>query len=49
MRDIATMEINFETAQRTNQMAIIEKSSSMWGAAVKSSYGGYTCAIEKNH
>ena len=47
MRDIATMENNFETAQRTNQMAIIEKSSSMWGAAVKSSYGGYTCAIEK--
>ncbi len=47
MRDIATMENNFETAQRTNQMAIIERGSSMWEAAEESSYGGYTCEIEK--
>lgn len=47
MRDIATMENNFETAQRTNQMAIIERGLSMWEAAEESSYGGYTCKIEK--
>lgn len=47
MRDIATMENNFETAQRTNQMAIIESGVSMWKAAEKSSYGGYICEIEK--
>lgn len=48
MRDIATMENNFETAQRTNQMAIIERGLSMWDAAEEASYGGYTREIEKN-
>lgn len=48
MRDIATMENNFETAQRTNQMAIIESGKSMWEAAEESSYGGYPRDIEKN-
>lgn len=47
MRDIATMENNFETAQRTNQMAIIESGKSMWEAAEESSYGGYPREIEK--
>ena len=47
MRDIATMENNFETAQRTNQMAIIESGVSMWKAAEESSYGGYPHDIEK--
>ena len=47
MRDISTMENNFETAQRTNQMAIIEKGSSMWEAAEESSYGGYPREIEE--
>lgn len=46
MRDIATMENNFETAQRTNQMAIIESGASMWEAAEESSYGGYPHDIE---
>lgn len=41
MRDIATMENNFETAQRTNQMAIIEHGADMWQAAEEASYGGY--------
>lgn len=41
MRDIATMENNFETAQRTNQMAVIESGQSMWEAAEEASYGGY--------
>lgn len=41
MRDIATMENNFETAQRTNQMALIERGNDMWEAAEKASYGGY--------
>lgn len=48
MRDIATMENNFETAQRTNQMSIIEKGTSMWSAAEESSYGGYPREIERN-
>ena len=48
MRDIATMENNFETAQRTNQMFIIERGSSMWEAAEEASYGGYPREIEKN-
>ena len=48
MRDIATMENNFETAQRTNQMAVIESGVSMWEAAVEASYGGYTKDIEHN-
>lgn len=47
MRDIATLENNFETAQRTNQMAIIERGQSMWAAAEESSYGGYPRDIEK--
>ena len=41
MRDIATLENNFETAQRTNQMAIIESGADMWDAAEEASYGGY--------
>ena len=48
MRDIATMENNFETAQRTNQMAIIERGTSMWEVAEESSYGGYPREIEKH-
>lgn len=48
IRDIATMENNFETAQRTNQMALIESGTSMWDAAVKASYGGYTGNIIHN-
>lgn len=47
MRDIATMSNNAETAQRTNQMAIIEQGTSMWDAAEESSYGGYPREIEK--
>lgn len=47
IRDIATMENNFETAQRTNQMAIIENGTDMWEAAEESSYGGYPREIEK--
>ncbi len=47
IRDIATMENNFETAQRTNQMAIIENGTNMWDAAEESSYGGYPREIEK--
>ncbi len=41
IRDIATMENNFETAQRTNQMAVIESGKDMWEAAEEASYGGY--------
>ncbi len=41
MRDIATMENNSETAQRTNQMHLIENGNDMWEAAVTSSYAGY--------
>ena len=48
IRDIATMENNFETAQRTNQMALIESGTSMWDAAVKASFGGYTGNIIHN-
>ena len=47
IRDIATMENNFETAQRTNQMAIFENGTDMWDAAEESSYGGYPREIEK--
>ncbi len=42
IRDIATMENNFETAQRTNQMAAIERGTDMWETAKDASYGGYT-------
>lgn len=45
MRDIATMENNFETAQRTNQMAMIECGENMWNTAVEASYGGYNGKI----
>lgn len=41
IRDIATMENNFETAQRTNHMAMIEDGLDMWRAAEDASYGGY--------
>lgn len=47
MRDIATMSNNIETAQRTNQLAIIEQGSSMWEVAEESSYGGYPREIKK--
>lgn len=47
MRDIATMENNFETAQRTNQMALIEQGTNMWEAAEESSYGGYSHEIKR--
>ena len=41
MRDIAAMENNAETAQRTNQMALIESGVDMWEAAESASYAGY--------
>lgn len=41
IRDIAAMENNFETAQRTNQMSVIESGKDMWSAAEEASYGGY--------
>ena len=42
IRDIATMENNSETAQRTNQMVTIEKGEYLWESAEAASYGGYT-------
>lgn len=48
MRDIATMENNAETAQRTNQMNIIEQGHSMWETAVEASYAGYPKNIVYN-
>lgn len=48
IRDIATMENNFETAQRTNQMALIEAGNDMWEVAKKASYGGYEGKIIHN-
>lgn len=47
MRDIATMENNSETAQRTNQMSLIEKGVNMWDTAVEASYAGYPKDIVK--
>lgn len=47
MRDIATMENNFETAQRTNQMSSIEQGVDLWETVVESSFGGYPHKIEK--
>lgn len=41
MRDIVTMGNNSETAQRTNQMALIESGIRLREAAVESSYAGY--------
>lgn len=42
MRDISALKNNYETAQRTNQKAIIEKNSEhIWNAAEEASYGGY--------
>ena len=41
MRDIATMGNNIETAQRTNQMALIESGQSMRETVIESSFGGY--------
>lgn len=41
MRDIATMSNNVETAQRTNQMALIESGLDTRAAAIESSFGGY--------
>lgn len=41
MRDIATMENNIETAQRTNQLSEIENGKDMDVAAMEASYAGY--------
>ena len=42
MRDISALKNNYETAQRTNQKAIIEKNNeNIFGAAEEASYGGY--------
>lgn len=42
MRDISALKNNYETAQRTNQKAIIEKNSeNVLCAAEEASYGGY--------
>lgn len=48
MRDIATMENNIETAQRTNQLAKIESGISMHDAAIEASYAGYPEEIKEN-
>ena len=45
MRDIATMTINIETAQRTNQMAEIEKAGNVQEMAIEASYTGYSGEI----
>ncbi len=45
LRDIATMTNNVETAQRTNQMFMIENGDNLKEAAIKASYGGYSCKI----
>ncbi|HFR3515724.1 TPA: glycosyltransferase family 2 protein, partial [Streptococcus suis] len=45
IRDIATMENNIETAQRTNQMALIESGVDMWETAREASYSGYDCNV----
>lgn len=45
VRDISTLENNFETAQRTNQMFLIECGTDMKDAATTSSYGGYECGV----
>ena len=42
IRDISALRNNYETAQRTNQKAIVEKSdTNLWVAAEEASYGGY--------
>lgn len=41
IRDIATMENNFETAQRTNHMALIESDGELWDLVEEASYAGY--------
>lgn len=43
MRDIATMSNNYETAQRTNQLQLIESGADISGVVNKVSYGGYDC------
>lgn len=48
IRDITTMGNNVETAQRTNQMYMIENGNDMWEAAKEVSYGGYNCPIVHN-
>lgn len=45
IRDITTMGNNVETAQRTNQMSMIEKGEDMWNIAKEVSYGGYNCPV----
>lgn len=45
VRDISSLDNNFETAQRTNQMALIESGSNMLNAAIEASFGGYKANI----
>lgn len=47
MRDIATMGNNSETAQRTNQLFLIEYGKNIKHAVFEASYGGYTGIIRK--
>lgn len=47
IRDIATMSNNNETAQRTNQLALIESGKNLNRMAQEVSYGGYNGEIEK--
>lgn len=48
LRDIATMGNNAETAQRTNQLTMIENGSSMLDSAIKASYNGDKGQIVKD-
>ncbi len=48
LRDIATMDNNFETAQRTNQMYLIEQGKDMSDIVRQISYGGYKANIVHN-
>lgn len=47
IRDIATMSNNNETAQRTNQLNLIENGKEIEQVAKEVSYGGYTGEIER--
>lgn len=42
VRDISTLDNNCETAQRTNQMALIDSENNMRNTAIEVSFGGYT-------
>ena len=41
VRDISTLDNNLETAQRTNQMALIDSETNMRDIAIEASFGGY--------